>query len=114
MYERQRISGGLTLVDHGGEETPEERRLLDWCRRCFGVAPQDAEPRNVDAVMVRHVRNARLADGCVRLVDFARRLMAIDAVATIGLCRQEWDVSRVVRRGSAAVIAYVRSGAIDN
>lgn len=113
MYERKRISGGLTLVDHGGEDSPEERRLLDWSKRCFGVAPQDAQPRNVDAVMVRQTRNAMLADGCERLIDFARRLMDIDSTGTIGLCRQEWDVSRVVRRGSAAVIAYVRSGAID-
>ena len=113
MYGRQRIDGGLTLVDHGGEDSPEERRLLGWCQRYFGDAPHDAAPRNVDSVMVIHIRNARLADGCVRLVDFARRLMEIDSTGTIGVCRQEWDVSRVVRRGSAAVIAYVRSGAID-
>lgn len=113
MYERQRINGGLTLIDHGGEDSPEERRLLDWCQRCFGDSPQDASPANVDGVMVRHVRNARLADGCERLIDFARRLMAIDSTGTIGTCRQDWDVARVVRHGSAAVVAYVRSGAIE-
>lgn len=113
MYERQRINGGLTLIDHGGEDSPEERRLLAWAKHWFGNATQDAEPANVDAIMLRHVRNERLANGCERMIDFARRLIAIDSTGTIGVCRQDWDVSRVVRHGSSAVIAYVQSGAID-
>lgn len=99
-----------TIADHGGEDTPEERQLLDWCRKHFGDSPIDASPANADAVMVRHVRNTRMANGCERLVDFARRLMAIDVSGTIGLCRQEWEISRVVRRGTAAVVDYVRGG----